>query len=70
MNTNRIIILGAGLGGLSSAILLSKLNFDVEVFEKNLQTGGKINEFKKDGFRFDTGATLLTMPFIIEKFFN
>lgn len=70
MNTNRIIILGAGLSGLSSAILLSKLNFDVEVFEKNLQTGGKINEFKKDGFRFDTGATLLTMPFIIEKFFK
>ncbi len=70
MKSSKIIILGAGLGGLSSAVLLSKLGFNVEIYEKNLQVGGKINEFKKNGFRFDTGATLITMPFILESYFQ
>lgn len=70
MKNNKVIILGAGLGGLASAVLLSKLGFNVEIYEKNLQVGGKINEFKKQGFRFDTGATLITMPFVLEEYFK
>ena len=67
---NKVAIIGAGLGGLTTALLLNKQGFDVTIFEKNVQVGGKINNLQIDGFRFDTGASLVTMPFIIEDLFS
>lgn len=66
----KIIIIGAGLGGLSSACLLATQGHDVTVIEKNAQPGGKINQLKTNGFRFDTGPSLLTMPHVLESFFE
>jgi phytoene desaturase len=66
----RIGIIGAGLGGLSAAIRLANSGFSVNVYEQNLQPGGKANQINENGFRFDTGPTLLTMPFIIEELFD
>lgn len=63
-------IIGAGIGGLAVASLLSKKGYDVTVFEKNLRPGGKMQQFKKSGYRFDTGPSLLTMPFILQKLFE
>ncbi|NGP87941.1 phytoene desaturase family protein [Fodinibius halophilus] len=65
-----IKIIGAGLGGLTAACLLAKEGHQVTILEKNEQAGGKINEVRADGFRFDTGPSLLTMPFILEKLFE
>ena len=63
-------IIGAGLGGLAAASLLAKKGYQVTVFEKNATPGGKMQQFNKDGYRFDTGPSLLTMPFILEKLFE
>ncbi len=66
----KIIIIGAGLGGLSAAIRLAKLGFDVTVLEKNETVGGKVNFVEAGGYKFDTGASLLTMPHVFEDLFN
>lgn len=66
----RVAIIGSGFGGLSAAINLAIKGFDVSIFEKNSELGGKASELRSDGFRFDTGPTLVTMPFVIEKLFE
>lgn len=66
----KIIIIGAGLGGLSAACRLAKSGFDVTVLEKNERIGGKVNFVEKDGYKFDTGASLVTMKHIFEDLFN
>lgn len=70
MENKTVIIVGGGLGSLSSAIRLGKMGFQVHLFENNNTVGGKLNQYKRDGFRFDTGPSLLTMPFIIDELFN
>ena len=62
-------IIGGGLSSLSAAIRLAHLGFQVKLFEKNENLGGKMNLVQQDGFRFDTGPSLLTMPFVIEELF-
>jgi len=66
----KIIISGSGIGGLVSALYLNKYGHDVVIYEKNDFAGGKVNEYKKDGYRFDTGPTLITMPFVLKNFFE
>ncbi len=66
----KISIIGAGLGGLSAAALLAAQGHDVELFEQNDHVGGKMQEFSVDGFRFDTGPSLLTMPFLLKEVFD
>ena len=68
--TMKVSVIGAGLGGLATACLLAHRGHQVSVHEKNQQPGGKINEIRAQGFRFDTGPSLLTMPFILEKLFE
>jgi phytoene desaturase len=63
-------IIGAGIGGLAAASLLAKKGYDVTVFEKNSTPGGKMQQFEQNGYRFDTGPSLLTMPFILERLFE
>lgn len=66
----KIAVVGAGLGGLSVSCLLASKGHDVTVFEKNKGVGGKMNEIRAEGFRFDTGPSLLTMPFLLDKLFK
>ncbi len=66
----KIIIIGAGLGGLSAAIRLAKSGFDVTVLEKNETVGGKVNFVEAGGYKFDTGASLLTMRHVFEDLFT
>ncbi len=65
-----IIIIGAGLGGLSAACRLAKSGFSVTVLEKNETIGGKVNLVEADGYKFDTGASLLTMRHVLEDLFK
>ena len=62
-------IIGSGIGGLSSAIRLSVKRYAVDVYEANNSYGGKMRETKKNGFRFDMGPSLLTMPEKIDELF-
>ncbi len=66
----KVIVIGAGLGGLSAAIRLAKSNFDVTITEKNQTVGGKVNLVEADGYKFDTGASLLTMRHVLEDLFE
>ena len=70
MENRRVAIIGGGLGALSGAIRLAQLGFSVQLFEKNPKIGGKVNEVILEGYRFDTGASLLTMPFVIDELFD
>ena len=69
MKKNAIII-GAGLGGLAAAVRLAKSGFFVTVLEKNETVGGKVNLIEGGGYRFDTGASLLTMRHVLEELFD
>ena len=66
----KVGIIGGGIGGLMSACLLASDGYEVHLFEKNSDLGGKMGEYTKEGFRFDTGPSLLTMPFLLERFFK
>lgn len=66
---NTVGIIGAGIGGLSAAIHLASKGFEVTVFEKNSTPGGKASSFVHQGFRFDTGPSLLTMIDVVENLF-
>jgi phytoene desaturase len=65
-----IIIIGAGLGGLAAACRLAKAGFSVTVLEKNAAVGGKVNLVEAGGYKFDTGASLLTMRHVLEDLFE
>lgn len=66
----RIVIIGAGLGGLSAAALLAGRGHQVTVIEKNSTAGGKMSRRQTNGYYFDTGPSLLTMPFVLEALFE
>lgn len=66
----KIAIIGSGIGGLTAALLLSHKGFEVDVYEQSDSFGGKSGVLQKNGFRFDTGPSLLTMPFVLEEVFK
>lgn len=63
-----VLIAGAGLGGISTALRLAKKGYKVEILEKNSQAGGRLNQLKKDGFTFDTGPSFFSMSYEFEEF--
>lgn len=64
----KVLIVGAGLGGLATGLRLAKKGFTVEIAEKNSQAGGRLNQIKKDGFTFDTGPSFFSMSYEFEAF--
>jgi len=65
----KILIVGAGIGGLTAALELSHRGLDVTVLEKNQHPGGKIRQINIDGALIDSGPTVFTMRWIFEKLF-
>jgi phytoene desaturase len=70
MPVKKVLIIGAGIAGIASAIRLAVKGCRVEIFEANSYPGGKLSELKQDGFRFDAGPSLLTMPQYIDELFT
>jgi phytoene desaturase len=64
------VVIGAGLGGLSTAIHLARQGWQVDIIERNTRSGGRMNVIEQDGFRIDMGPTMLMMPEVIEKTFE
>jgi phytoene desaturase len=67
---SKVAVIGAGLGGLACAVRLAHAGFEVTLFEKNERAGGKLNLLEVDGFSWDTGPSLLTMPQVLEALFK
>ena len=65
----KAIVIGAGIGGIASALRLVKKGYEVTVFDSNHYPGGKITSFKLGKYRFDAGPPLLTMPNLIDDLF-
>ncbi|RMG00945.1 MAG: FAD-dependent oxidoreductase, partial [Acidobacteria bacterium] len=65
-----VIVIGGGLGGLATACRLAKSGFSVTIVEKNERLGGKVNLIEANGYRFDTGASLLTLPDVLQELFS
>lgn len=63
-----VLIAGAGLGGLATALRLAKRGYKVEIIEKNSNAGGRLNQLKKDGFTFDTGPSFFSMSYEFTEF--
>ncbi|MHA8065115.1 1-hydroxycarotenoid 3,4-desaturase CrtD [Aquirufa sp. ROCK2-A2] len=63
-------IIGAGIGGISLSIRLACQNEKVEIFEKNEFPGGKLSSIQKDGFRYDAGPSLFTLPTLVDELFT
>lgn len=68
-NKKTVIVIGGGLGGLSAAISLAQEGYAVSLYEKNDHLGGKLNRLEQDGFGFDLGPSILTMPHVFETLF-
>lgn len=66
----KIIVIGAGPGGLTSAMILAHRGFEVEVFEKNSFLGGRNGEIVEQGFVFDIGPTFLMMKYVLDEMFE
>jgi phytoene desaturase len=65
----KIGIIGAGVAGLAAAVRMAARGHQVEVFEANAYPGGKLSEFEMQGYRFDAGPSLFTMPQYVEELF-
>ncbi|WP_424465241.1 phytoene desaturase family protein [Pseudoclavibacter helvolus] len=67
--STRAIVIGAGMAGLATAVLLARDGFSVTVLEKNDRVGGRAGLLEVDGFRFDTGPSWYLMPSVFDHYF-
>ena len=63
-------VVGSGLGGLAAAIRLKAKGYDVDIYEALDQPGGRASVFKKDGYTFDAGPTVITAPYLVAELFE
>ena len=66
----KAIVIGAGIGGLSTAVRLAVAGIEVKVFEANDYPGGKITVTGDDKYRFDAGPSLFTLPHLVDELFS
>ena len=64
------IVIGAGFGGIAAALRLRAKKHDVTIIEKHNDLGGRARVFKKNGFTFDAGPTVITAPHLINELFE
>jgi phytoene desaturase len=67
MAAKRVLIVGAGPGGLTAGMILAHRGFDVTVFEARDVVGGRNAPLKADGYTFDMGPTFLMMNFVLRE---
>ena len=68
--SKKVIIIGTGLGGLSTALRLSTKGYEVTLLEKQSKAGGRLNQLKLGGFTFDVGPSFMSMTYELEELFS
>ncbi len=66
----KAVVIGAGIAGIAASIRLAVKGYQVQVYEANSYPGGKLSAFEQDGFRFDAGPSLFTMPHLVDELFK
>ncbi len=66
----KVVVIGAGFGGLTASALLAQKGYDVTILEKNQQAGGRARMWKQEGFTFDMGPSWYWMPDVFENYFS
>lgn len=69
MTAKKAIVIGSGIAGIAASIRLAVKGYEVEVLEANDYPGGKLSQIEQDGFRFDAGPSLFTMPELVDELF-
>ena len=69
MGAPKIVVVGAGVGGLVAGAILSARGFDVTILERAKQAGGKLRTVEVEGAAVDSGPTVLTMKWVLEAAF-
>ena len=69
-NKRKAMVVGAGFGGIASALRLRALGHEVEIVERQPCLGGRARVFEKEGFTYDAGPTVVTAPFLFEELFS
>ena len=64
------IVIGSGFGGIAAALRLKAKGHQVKLIEKHPDLGGRARVFKKNGFTFDGGPTVITAPYLIDELFE
>ncbi|TWT43145.1 phytoene desaturase family protein [Botrimarina hoheduenensis] len=67
--STRVAVVGGGLGGLAAACTLAARGYKVALFERNATVGGKAVQLRREGYRFDMGPTILTLPSVLRRIF-
>jgi phytoene desaturase len=70
MSTKKIIVIGSGFGGIAAALRMKAKGYAVTLIEKHPDLGGRARVFKKEGFTFDAGPTVITAPKLLEELFT
>jgi phytoene desaturase len=70
MTEKSVAVIGSGFGGLSTAIRLMNAGFQVKIFEKGDQPGGRAMVYRDKGFVFDAGPTVITAPLLLDELFE
>ena len=68
--TSKAIVIGSGIAGIAASVRLRALGYEVEVFEAYHKPGGKLQEFLLEGYRFDAGPSLFTLPHLVDELFE
>jgi len=66
----RVVVVGAGVGGLAAAARLRVKGHEVTVLEQGPRAGGKLDRYERDGFVFDSGPSLFTLPAVYRDLFS
>ncbi len=66
----KVVVMGAGFGGLAAALRARSKGYDVTIFEKGQQLGGRARVFNRGGFKHDAGPTVITAPWLLEELFQ
>ena len=64
------IVIGSGFGGMAAALRLKAKGHNVTLIEKHKDLGGRARVFRKNGFTFDGGPTVITAPYLIDELFQ
>ena len=70
MKINKTLVVGGGFGGIAAALRMKALGHDVTIIDRLSKLGGRAQVIDRNGYKYDTGPTVITAPFLFKELFN